>query len=92
MYIWAARMIAYAGPQLRAVLRAALVCSKYIVCAVCICFMYYNKGGYQDPPGWYLCVAVGERLCGQRPEAEVGLLSVLRATVRVSPTHVRFVY
>jgi hypothetical protein len=28
MYIWAARMIAYAGPQLRAVLRAALVCSK----------------------------------------------------------------
>ena len=57
-------MIAYAGPQLRAVLRAALVCSKYIVCAVCICFMYYNKGGYKDPPGWYLCVAVGEGCVG----------------------------
>jgi hypothetical protein len=54
-----------------------------LVCAVCICFMYYNKGGYQDPPGWYLCVAVGEGLCGQRPEAEVGLWSVLHVRLCV---------
>ena len=55
------------------------------MCCMHLLYVYYNKGGYKDPPGWYLCVAVGKRLCGQRPEAEVGLWSVLRATVRVSP-------
>ena len=42
-------MIAYAGPQLRAVLHAALVCSKYIVCAVCICLCIRTQGDIRIP-------------------------------------------